>query len=246
MTWWKETPLFPPGGGGRENGQNPGQLPGDIPEWEQRFEYDEGTEVLAPDGSYYRCVESHIASEDFANDLTAGYWSVIAGPGIDTNDQLLGKVDDDLVLSGGTNGGVPIPNSIVDMKAFAYLWETCGKPLTDFTVTDFVAVCRWNGSEFDKFNLPLQKIADLIPAVAPSKAGVLGALSFSGTPMKASVVFATAFADANYTPNVTIASPDNYSATVEDVTATGFTINLNSNIAPTTNHYWSAVKHGEF
>jgi hypothetical protein len=245
MNWWKNTRLFPPGiDAANQNGQYPGQKPGDIPTWEPRFEYDEGTEVLAPDGSYYRCIESHIASEDFDSDST--YWEVFGGPGVDTNDQLLGKVDDDLVLSGGTNGGVPIPNSVVDMNAFAYLWETCGKPLTDFTVTDTVAVCRWNGVSYDKLSLPLQKIADLIPAVAPTKSGKAIVANFSGTPKKASVTFATAFADADYTPNVSVVTPDNYSVSVEDITPAGFTINLNSDVAPSVDLYWSAVKHGEY
>ena len=246
MSWWKETSLFPPGGGGRENGQNPGQLPGDIPDWQERFEYDYGTEVAAPDGNYYRCVQDHIASEVFADDLTAGYWVIFAGAGLDTNDQTLSKVGDDLVLGGGTDGGVPIPDSTVDMNSFAYLWETCGKPLTDFTVTDLVAVCRWNGVEFEKLNLPLQKIADLIPAVAPTKSGKAIVGDFSGTPKKASVTFATAFSDADYTPNVSVVIPDNYSVSVEDITTTGFTINLNSDVAPATDLLWTAIKHGEY
>ena len=84
MNWWKETNLFPASGvNGSQNGQYPGQRPGDIPEWEARFEYDAGEEVYTS-GNYYRCAESHIASQVFATDLAAGKWVIFAGPDVVT------------------------------------------------------------------------------------------------------------------------------------------------------------------
>jgi hypothetical protein len=121
MTWWKETSLFPAGSperGGGAGDNYPGLRPGDIPAWEPRFEYDAGREVLAPDGSYYRCLEDHIASEAFATDSTK--WEVFGGPGVDTNDQDL-VLDGDgvtLRLRNGSSGGVPVPDKLVDLTPF--------------------------------------------------------------------------------------------------------------------------------
>lgn len=200
MTWWKETSLFPPGGGGNQNGQHPGQRPGDIPTWEERFEYDFGTEVLAPNGLYYRCIADHIASEDFTSDIAN--WALFGGPGAaDTNNQEISLDEDGVTirLSQGTIGGVPIPDS---------------------TVT--------------------------LPTATPTKSGFNVPGDFSGSPMKASVIFTTPFADEFYTPSVTIVGLDNYAPSVEDITVNGFVINLNSAKSPVTNIGWTAIKHGEY
>ena len=203
MNWWKNTRLFPPGiDSANQNGQHPGQRPGDIPTWEQRFEYDEGTEVVAPDGLYYRCIADHIASEDFASDIAN--WVVFGGVGAaDTNDQEIVLDGDNVTLRlrKGTIGGVPIPDSTVVLP----------------------------------FSTP-----------APTKSGFIVPGGFTGSPAKAAVIFATPFADALYTPSVTMLSPDNYSPTVESITPNGFVINLNSKSSPTMNVDWTAIKHGQY
>jgi len=140
-------------GGGQGAGDNyHGLRPGDIPAWSQRFEYDAGREVLAPDGNYYRCLRDHTASEDFNTDIAN--WELFGGSGLDTNDQLLKQDRDTIVLSNGSTGGVPIPDSVVDMNDFSYLWSICGLPLTDIAEDDSFVFCRWNGSSYDKYNLP--------------------------------------------------------------------------------------------
>ena len=122
--------------GGQGVGDNyQGLRPGDIPAWEPRFQYDEGREVLGPDGNYYRCNVGHIASENFASD-TAN-WEIIAGSGIDTNDQSL-SLDGDgttLRLSNGSNGGSPVPDKTVDLSSFVNAAQRSGKVLkTAFAV----------------------------------------------------------------------------------------------------------------
>lgn len=93
--------------GGQGAGDNyPGLRPGDIPAWEQRFEYDEGREVLAPDGNYYRCLIDHTATDDFNTDLLAGNWVIFAGAGL--SDTIIGfsfnPVTGDITLTGSTSG----------------------------------------------------------------------------------------------------------------------------------------------
>ena len=101
MGWFKNTKVFAAGGeGGNQNGQHPGQRPGDIPTWEERFEYDISSEIFAPDGNYYRCIENHVASNSFATDLAAAKWTIFGGPGINTDDQTLAEV----LVEGNTTG----------------------------------------------------------------------------------------------------------------------------------------------
>jgi hypothetical protein len=210
MTWFKESKQFPPGSPERSGGaQDNYNLPsGDIPQWEERFEYDEGREVRGTDGNYYRATEDHTASEIFANDLADNKWELIAGSGLDTNNQVLEITGegDELTLSNGSVGGVPIPDSVIDMTQFASLYD------------------NW----------------------APTKSGKLLPGAFTGNPKRAIVTFATAFNTPNYSPSVTITGPDNYSVTVESVIAGSFVINLNSNVAPTQDVSWHAVRHGEY
>jgi len=77
------------------------------------------------------------------------------------------------------------------------------------------------------------------------KSGVVTAASFTGNPMTATVTFAKAFADANYSPTVTTQVEDEYATTVSSVAAGSFVINLNSGTAPTNDVLWTAIKHGE-
>jgi hypothetical protein len=75
------------------------------------------------------------------------------------------------------------------------------------------------------------------------KSGVVPFASFTGNPKKATVTFSTAFADANYSPNVIGINSKAWS--IESVTSGSFVINANANTAPTGNTYWTAIKHGE-
>lgn len=81
----------------------------------------------------------------------------------------------------------------------------------------------------------------------PTKSGKVAPGAFTGALLKeATITFGSAFTNANYTPIVTIQSPDNYSVSVKNITASSFTICLNSVVEPTVDVYWSAVKHGEY
>lgn len=70
-----ESKLFPKQskiGRGSQNSQYPGRQPGDIPEWNQSYQYLLNQEVFHKD-TYYRCLAPHI-SEDFSTDYSHGYW----------------------------------------------------------------------------------------------------------------------------------------------------------------------------
>lgn len=83
----------------RGNAQYPGQQPGDIPDWKERYEYNLGTEVRYSDGNYYRCLEDHV-SGDFFVDLGSGKWVIFAGPGINTDNQTLYLIGNVLYITG--------------------------------------------------------------------------------------------------------------------------------------------------
>ena len=63
--------------------------------------------------------------------------------------------------------------------------------------------------------------------------------SFTGNPKKYSVVFASSFPSSNYSPVVT--GGDARSWTIESVTASGFTINSNSDTSLSNTTFWIAV-----
>lgn len=82
----------------------------------------------------------------------------------------------------------------------------------------------------------------------PHKAGRVAPASFAGAPRKATVTFATPFADANYSVVITCVTQNNtrFTMAVETQLAGSFVINLGSNV--TTNLLyvnWSATKTGE-
>jgi hypothetical protein len=112
-----ESKLFPKQSkikGNSGNSQYPGANPGDIPDWKQSYEYDAGTEVKAPDNNYYRCVQDHV-SNNFASDLGSGKWTIFAGPGINTDHQVLSLDPDNVTLR--LSGGL-VPDSTVDLTPF--------------------------------------------------------------------------------------------------------------------------------
>jgi hypothetical protein len=76
-----------------------------------------------------------------------------------------------------------------------------------------------------------------------TKSGVVASGTFAGNPKKATVTFATAFADANY--SVSVLGVDSRSWSVESYVAGSFVINANANLALTGNVYWTAIKNGE-
>lgn len=75
------------------------------------------------------------------------------------------------------------------------------------------------------------------------RSGVVAAGAFAGNPKKATVVFTTALPSATY--SVKITSTDSRVCTYETRLATGFTINLNANTAPSNDVSWEATITGE-
>lgn len=75
------------------------------------------------------------------------------------------------------------------------------------------------------------------------KAGVIAGGSFSGSPKKYSIVFATAFIDTAY--GIALTGTDGRSYTYESKTASGFIINANANTAISGEVSWMATASGE-
>jgi hypothetical protein len=71
-----------------------------------------------------------------------------------------------------------------------------------------------------------------------TKAGRVAAGTFAGNPKKATVTFATAFANTNYA--IAITGADARTWTIESKLAGSFVINSNSNTAPTSETMWQA------
>lgn len=82
-----------------------------------------------------------------------------------------------------------------------------------------------------------------VPASRVSKSGIVSHSSFSGTPKKASVVFAVAFSNTNYA--LCISGQDSRVFTYDSKTQNGFTINANANGALTGEVSWIAIPVGE-
>lgn len=76
-----------------------------------------------------------------------------------------------------------------------------------------------------------------------NRAGVVAAVTFTGTPKKATVTFTTAMPSATYSVNIT--PGDARTPTYESRTTAGFVINLNANAAPTNDVSWEAIITGE-
>lgn len=84
----------------------------------------------------------------------------------------------------------------------------------------------------------------------PTKVGVVGAGSFSGAPLKASVTFGAPFATSNYAvtldPVTSQASGRGYAPTPENKQTTGFDINLHSaRVNDLVEVGWQAIENGE-
>lgn len=77
-----------------------------------------------------------------------------------------------------------------------------------------------------------------------TKANVVAYSSFTGTPLTATVTFATPFDSSNYA--VTVTGEDARSWTVTGKTTSGFDINSNSSVALIGDTYWQATSYGEF
>jgi hypothetical protein len=84
---------------------------------------------------------------------------------------------------------------------------------------------------------------NLIAAVLLPKCGSVAAVSFTGSPRKATVTFATARANANY--GIQICGTDVRSWSWESKTASGFVINSNANAALTGPVDWEISSYGE-
>ena len=72
-----------------------------------------------------------------------------------------------------------------------------------------------------------------------AKSGSVSAVSFTGDPKTYNVVFSSSFSSSNYSPVVT--GGDARSWTVENISASGFTINSNSNTSLSNTTFWIAV-----
>jgi hypothetical protein len=84
--------------------------------------------------------------------------------------------------------------------------------------------------------------------ILQNKAGVVLAASFAGNPKKATVTFATPFADANYALSVTCITSNSatYSPAIESQLAGSFVINIGANnIGNLVQADWHATKNGE-
>jgi hypothetical protein len=88
-----------------------------------------------------------------------------------------------------------------------------------------------------------------IAGVLATKSGKVLAASFGSNPKKATITFATAFADANYSVTLTPVISVNgttYAPNIESQTAAGFVINMGANnIGSLIQVNWTAVKNGE-
>jgi hypothetical protein len=72
-----------------------------------------------------------------------------------------------------------------------------------------------------------------------AKSGSVSSGSFTGNPKTYDVVFSSSFPSSNYSPVVT--GGDARSWTVENISASGFTINSNSNTSLSNTTFWIAV-----
>lgn len=75
------------------------------------------------------------------------------------------------------------------------------------------------------------------------KSGVEAFANFACNPKKATITFAAAFDDANY--SITATDGDGRIITYESKVAGSVVLNLNANIAPTVDVIWIAIEHGE-
>ena len=81
-----------------------------------------------------------------------------------------------------------------------------------------------------------------------TKSGKVTVTSFSGNPKTATVTFATAFADANYSVSLGVETSDStlFTPVLNSITASGFIINMITNyISKLTSIHWIAVYNGE-
>jgi hypothetical protein len=98
-----------------------------------------------------------------------------------------------------------------------------------------------SAGSLEKYARADHKHAMNIPLI---KSGLVANTSFTGTTQKtAAVVFATAYADANYSVNIT--GTDGRSWIVTAQSATGFTVNSQAAQSLTGNVMWEAIKVGE-
>lgn len=89
---------------------------------------------------------------------------------------------------------------------------------------------------------------EFIDSSTGGKAGELIPGDFSGNPKKATVTFATAYPDTNYTITLTASSASNftYAPNFESKTASGFTVNLGAgNIANLLVVAWHTLTIGD-
>ena len=81
------------------------------------------------------------------------------------------------------------------------------------------------------------------PPSLPAKAGVVLGSSFSGSPRKYAVVFATPFTNTAYT--IALSGTDGRTYTYENKLASGFTINANADAVISGEVSWLSLSTGE-
>ncbi len=77
-----------------------------------------------------------------------------------------------------------------------------------------------------------------------TKNNAISNTSFGGTPLSASVTFATAFPNTSY--SIAVTGEDARAWSIQSKTAAGFTVNSNSSVALIGDTYWQATSYGEF
>ena len=86
------------------------------------------------------------------------------------------------------------------------------------------------------------------PSGLATKSGMALVAAFTGNPKKATVTFATPFADAMYCPLLTPETSGNtgFGPVINSMTASGFVINMNTNnVTNLIAVHWVATYHGE-
>lgn len=191
---------------------------------------------------------------------------VLLGSGVDervkitSSDTTNGYLNTKLTVDNGTNTANPLEKSIVTPGSNEKLnirfdqtkISVSSSQIPDFieAVQDAVGNILVDSASID-FNY--NDAANTITATVISsgiigtglkiKSGTVASSSFTGSPKKVTVTFASPFSDVNYT--ITITGTDNRTWSWESKTVNGFIINSNANTALTGNVDWQAIKIGE-
>jgi hypothetical protein len=135
----------------------------------------------------------------------------------------------DFTISGSTLTFVDTPPSQSNIIVNAFISVSSG------------SIGTFSGSFLG--NATTATTASFAANVFKTKAGEITNTSFGGTPLTASVAFATAFDTTNY--SIAVTGEDSRAWIVESKTASGFIVNSVSNTTLTGTTYWTCTAHGE-